>query len=257
MGRVSEPFVKRREPAAPGSIPDVLAMFVNEVRFYREIAPVVDVRVPACLTAQEDNGSTLLELENLSDWVEGANPAQAARLLAGMHTEWAGRAAARWPWLRTSEAASDLVGKLFDATWPDLASRPELSGAARAVGERLVGRVPAVEQIAATAGPETLVHGDVSARNMRTSPTGEIALLDWEDVGRGPGVADLAWLLLSSVHPGEWDTTIEAYGDTTGLRDTLPSATVQAFLSLAHEPHDSEQAMSWVARIETAARRLA
>src|ERR1700749_2421878 len=77
MGQVTGPFVKRREPAPPGSIPDVLAMFVNEVRFYREVVPVVGVRVPACLTAQEDHGSTLLELENLSDWSEGADPAQA------------------------------------------------------------------------------------------------------------------------------------------------------------------------------------
>ena len=112
------------------------------------------------------------------------------------------------------------------------------------------------ERLAAGAGPETLIHRDASARNMRTSPTGEIALLDWEDVGRGPGVVDLAWLLMSSVDPGDWDTTIAAYGNSTGLRDTLPSAAVQAFLSLAHEPQDSEQALSWVARIETAARRL-
>ena len=254
---MSEPFVKRREPAAPGSIPDVLAMFVNEVRFYREVAPVVGVRVPVCLTAQEDNGSTLLELENLSDWTEGADPAQAARLLARMHNRWVGRAAARWPWLRTPEAASDLVGALFDATWPDVASRPECSPAARALGERLVGRVPDVERTAAVAGPETLVHGDASARNMRTSATGEIALLDWEDVGRGPGVADLAWLLVSSVHPGDWNATIDAYGGSAGLRDTLPSATVQAFLSFGGEPRDTEQALSWVARIDAVARRLA
>jgi aminoglycoside/choline kinase family phosphotransferase len=236
MGPVTEPFIKRREPAARGSIPDVLAMFVNEVLFYREVAPVIGVRVPACLTAQEDNGSTLLELENLADWTEGADPVQAARLLAAMHTRWA---------------------ELFDATWPDVTGRPELSPAARAFGERLVGRVPAVERRAARAGPETLVHGDASARNMRTSPTGELALLDWEDVGRGPGMADLAWLLVSSVDPAEWDTTIDAYGGSAGLRDGLPSATVQAFLSFAAEPRGSEQALSWVVRIEAAARRLA
>jgi Ser/Thr protein kinase RdoA (MazF antagonist) len=257
MGPVTEPFIKRRDPAAPGSIPDVLAMFVNEVRFYREVAPVVGVRVPACLTAQEDNGATLLELENLSDWTEGADPAEAAALLAGMHARWAGKVAARWPWLRAPEAASELVGELFDTTWPDVASRPECSHAARTLGERLVGRVPAVERAAGRAGPETLVHGDASARNMRTSATGEIALLDWEDVGRGPGVADLAWLLVSSVDPRNWDATIAAYGDATGLRDTLPSAAVQAFLSFAHEPHGSEQALAWVARVEAAARRLA
>jgi Ser/Thr protein kinase RdoA (MazF antagonist) len=257
MGPVTEPFTKRREPATPGSIHDVLAMFVNEVRFYREVAPVVGVRVPACLTAQEENGATLLELENLSHWTEGADPAHAATLLAGMHARWAGRAGARWPWLRTPEAASNLVGELFDASWPDVASRPECSPAAHTLGERLVGRVRAVERTAARAGPETLVHGDASARNMRTSPAGEIALLDWEDVGRGPGVADLAWLLVSSVDPGDWDATIAAYGDATGLRETLPSAAVQAFLSFADEPRDSEQAVAWVARIEAAVRRLA
>jgi Ser/Thr protein kinase RdoA (MazF antagonist) len=254
---VTEPFTKRRDRAEPGSIPDVLAMFVNEVRFYREVAPVVGVRVPACLTAQEDNGATLLELENLFDWTEGADPEQAATLLAGMHTHWAGRVAGQWPWLRAPEAASDLVGELFDTTWPDVASRPECSPAARALGERLVGRVPAVERVAAKAGPETLVHGDASARNMRTSATGEVALLDWEDVGRGPGVADLAWLLVSSVDPGGWDATIEAYGSSAGLRDTLPSAAVQAFLSFADTPRDSEEALSWVGGVEAAARRLA
>jgi Ser/Thr protein kinase RdoA (MazF antagonist) len=257
MGLVTEPFTKRRDRAAPGSIPDVLGMFVNEVRFYREIAPVVGVRVPACLTAHEDNGATLLQLENLSDWAEGADPALAARLLAGMHSHWAGQAATRWPWLRSPDAASGLVGALFDATWPDVSGRPECSPVARALGERLVGRVPRVVRLAAGAGPETLVHGDASARNMRTSPTGEIALLDWEDVGRGPGAADLAWLLVSSVDPEDWDAAIAAYGGSTGLRDTLPSAAVQAFLSLAGAPRDTEPALSWVARIEAAARRLA
>ncbi len=37
---MTEPaFVKRREVARPGSIPDVLQMFPREVRFYRELTP--------------------------------------------------------------------------------------------------------------------------------------------------------------------------------------------------------------------------
>jgi hypothetical protein len=46
-------FVKRRAPPLPGSIPDVLGMFTAEVRFYREIAPQVGVRVPECYEASE------------------------------------------------------------------------------------------------------------------------------------------------------------------------------------------------------------
>ncbi|GAA2760701.1 hypothetical protein [Actinopolymorpha rutila] len=89
---MTEPFVKRRARATPGSIPDVLRMFTNEVRFYREIAPVVGVRVPVCLEAevQADGGATLLVLENLSGWTPGADPTAAARALAGMHEHWQG-----------------------------------------------------------------------------------------------------------------------------------------------------------------------
>jgi hypothetical protein len=45
--------VKRRARPEPGSIPDVLDIFRAEVRFYREIAPVIGVRVPACYRAEE------------------------------------------------------------------------------------------------------------------------------------------------------------------------------------------------------------
>jgi hypothetical protein len=52
--------VKRRERPVPGSIPDVLAMFQSELRFYREIAPVLGVRVPRCYRAEETADGTLL-----------------------------------------------------------------------------------------------------------------------------------------------------------------------------------------------------
>jgi hypothetical protein len=77
--------VKRRSWPEPGSIPDVLDMFRCEVRFYREIAPVVGVRVPACYQAEETAEGTLLVLEDLSAWQPGADPAVAARVLYGLH----------------------------------------------------------------------------------------------------------------------------------------------------------------------------
>ena len=84
--------MKRRGPATPGSIPDVLQMFVNEVRFYREVAPIIGVRVPACIRAEEEAGATLLLLENLSEWSPGAEPLQAARLLDTLHVATDGQA---------------------------------------------------------------------------------------------------------------------------------------------------------------------
>lgn len=63
--------VKRRPLPEPGSIPAVLGMFESEVRLYREIAPVVGVRVPSCHKADSSATGTVLELEDLSDWEAG------------------------------------------------------------------------------------------------------------------------------------------------------------------------------------------
>lgn len=256
---MTPPFVKRRDPARPGSIPDVLQMWVSEVRFYREIAPVVGVRVPQCYLAEESGGATLLHLEDLSGWRLGADPADAARTLATLHERWQGEAAARWPWLRRPGAAVDLVGALYDETWPALAARADLRLATRSLGERLVGCVAEAEADLATAGAATLVHGDASSQNMRTSASGEVALLDWEDVGAAPGVADLAWLLVSSVEPEQWDAAVDAYGHDRAERvdHALPAAAVQGFLTLDGHDEGSEQAAGWVARLEETARRLA
>ncbi len=231
-------------------------MFVAEVRFYREIAPVIGVRVPECLKAEDDAGATLLWLEDLSDWRPGAKPTEAARVLAGMHDRWQGIACTRWPWLRKPGEAADVVGSYFDGTWPAISIRPECTTPLRDLGERLVGRIPVVERLAATAGPATLVHGDASLLNLRTSASGEVALLDWEDVGVGPGVGDLAWLLVSSVDPALWDETISAFGQAAHLVEALPAASSQAILSLADTSLGSDEARGWVRRIEEAIRRM-
>jgi len=247
-------FVKEREPARPGTIPDVLQMFTREVRFYREVAPYVGVRVPACHLAEEHDGATRLELEDLSAWRRGADPVAAAEVLRDLHARWEGRATERWPWLPRPDV-SDLVGALYDETWRAARSRPELTDVVRDLGDSLVGRVAEVERRADASGPVTFTHGDASGLNLRTSPEGEVALLDWEDYGAGPGIVDLAWHLLSSVAPAEWDRALAAYGDTTGLADALPAVAVQGLLSFAFEEgHDD--AREWVVCLEEAARRL-
>ncbi|TCC43323.1 phosphotransferase family protein [Kribbella sindirgiensis] len=246
--------VKRRAPAAPGSIPAVLKMFESEVRFYREIAPVVGVRVPECYQAESDADGTLLVLEDLSAWTPGAEPAAGARALRVLHDRWRGRADHEWAWLRRVGAGDELVAELYDRTWPALARRSDLSAPVRAYGERLVGSVLQAEADVARAGELTLVHGDASAQNMRTGPDGQVALLDWEDVSAAPGVLDLAWFLVSSVEPSRWPEALTAYGEIDGLDVVLPSVMVQGYLSMSDLP-DGEGA-EWNARLEAAAVRL-
>jgi aminoglycoside phosphotransferase (APT) family kinase protein len=249
-------YVKRRGRAAPGSIPEALDLFRAEIRFYREIAPVAGIRVPACYRAEETGEGTVLVLEDLSAWRPGADPVAAARVLAGLHREWASRAASRWPWLRPAGAAADLVQDLFDRTWPRLAARGDLTPPVAALGARLVGRVVEAESAVGRAGPATLVHGDAATRNMCTGPGGEVALLDWEDVSAAPGVLDLAWLLVSSAAPERWDEVIAAYGPTDGLADVLPAIIVQGLLSLRDIPDGSGEAGAWIRRLEAAGARL-
>lgn len=247
-------FTKRRDAADPGSIPDVLQMFPREVRFYREVAPYVGVRTPGCHLAEVHEGATHLELEDLSSWRPGADPDVAARTLRDLHDRWEGVAVERWPWLPRADV-SDLVGALYDEAWAAARDRPELTEAVRDLGDSLAGHVAEVEERAEASGPVTFTHGDASALNMRTSPVGEVALLDWEDYGAGPGIVDLAWHLVSSVAPADWDVAIAAYGDSSGLADALPSAAVQGLLSFAFETGHEDRGQ-WVHRLEEAARRL-
>jgi hypothetical protein len=249
-------YVKRRDQPAPGSIPEALDSFRKEVRFYQQIAPVVGVRVPVCYRAEVSDRGTVLELEDLSGWQPGADPVAAAELLSAMHKRWAGEAERRWPWLRADGVADHLVAKLYDDTWPLLVARDELTRSARDVGERLVGNVAAAERAVAGTADRTMVHGDASMLNMRTAPDGEIALLDWEDVVCGPGTVDLAWMLVSSVHPDRWDEIIAAYGPGD-LQAVLPSLIVQGLLSMSDTAPGSVQATEWVMRLDTAARRVA
>jgi aminoglycoside phosphotransferase (APT) family kinase protein len=247
-------FTKRRDAAVPGSIPDVLQMFTREVRFYREVAPHLGVRTPVCHLAEEDEGATHLELEDLSAWRPGAEPDAAARILRDLHAGWEGRAVARWPWLPRADV-SDLVRAMYDEAWAAARERPELTGTVRELGDSLVGHAVEAERRAEASGPVTFTHGDASALNMRTSPDGEVALLDWEDYGSGPGIVDLAWHLVSSVEPARWDDALAAYGDTSGLADALPAVAVQALLSFTFE-EDATDALAWVERLAEAACRL-
>jgi Ser/Thr protein kinase RdoA (MazF antagonist) len=231
------PFEKRRDPAPPGSIPDVLDMWVSEVRFYREIARAIDVRVPELLGSTiAADGGTRLVLEDLSAWSPGGDSVSVARVLRSLHAAWMGTAQARWPWLRLAGAAAELIGTAFDRAWPALAARGDLTPAVRAVGEGLVGHVVEAELAEAGAGPLTLCHGDACLGNVFTSPSGEIALVDWEDVRCGPGASDLAWLLVSSVAPHRWDAVIEAYGSSVGLREALPASMAQELHVLRQLP---------------------
>lgn len=247
-------FVKTRARAEPGSIPDVLEIFENEIRFYREIAPVVGVRTPALLAFDSTSDQFTLELEDLSTWREGGEPAAVARELKMLHERWQDEAERQWPWLNRSGRAADLIGDLYDGVWRELRDRSEFSPNLLTLGDSLAGALAGLEREESVLPHRTLIHGDAALGNVRTSPTGEIAFLDWEDVRVTQGEADLAWLLVSSVDGDLWSAVLEAYSpqpDT--FLAALRGAAAQGVLSLSDHPDNSPEALGWVARLEVAA----
>lgn len=248
------PHVKRRPPPTPGSMTAALDSFRAEVRFYREIAPALTVRVPYCYEAADGPDGTRLVLEDLSDWKEGGEPAAIARERRQLHDAGCEQAAVRWPWLRPVGAAAELVERLYEEIWPRLAEECKMPGTVRAFGAALLGQVTVTSDRVAGIPGRTLAHGDASGRNVRTSPDGVVAFLDWEDVSCLPGVSDLAWFLVSTVNPEDWALTREAYGPGPYLEAALPAALVQGYLSLADTVDDEEASEGWVRRLEMGVR---
>ena len=253
-----ERFTKERTRPTPGSIAALLGMFERELRFYRELAPTVGVRVPACFEAHETENGYRLVLEDLSAWREGADPVAVAAVLSRLHRRWEHRARERWPWLdRSSPAAADAIGALYDAVWGTVRERPDITPLLRNVGETYVGRVAQLERDECGSGRPTLIHGDASGQNIRSSAGGEIALVDWEDVRLATGELDLAWFLVSTVAPPLWTDVLDAYAPVEpDFRRALPHALTQGILSLSGCETGSAPASGWIERLEEAAGRL-
>ncbi len=208
------------------------------------------------LKASDGPEGTVLVLEDLSEWSPGADPVEVTAVYADLHARFVGVAEHRWPWLRRGGVGAELVGELYDRTWPAVSGRHDLAPSVRRFGAEMVGHAAGAERMDSGDGRLTLVHGDASGRNQRTSPTGEIVLLDWEDVGLGDGIADIAWLLVSSVGPERWQEVLDAYHDNSGLRAVLPAAMVQGLFSLGGTEEGSKDADGWIKRLEAAASRL-
>jgi aminoglycoside/choline kinase family phosphotransferase len=193
-------------------------IYESEVRFYRQIAPTIGIRVPVLYFAafEAERGRFTLVLEDLGgfatvgDMVAGASPEQAELALA----ELAGLQAPRWndpeltrlPWL----ADTARTRMLFAAVAPAVDTFVER------FGERLNPRhVDLVRQLAPLAAripdllwrpPFVLCHGDYRLDNMMFGSSEDappITVIDWQVVRLGPPLLDAAIFLASCVEP-DW-----------------------------------------------------
>lgn len=204
-------------PSAPSTNLDramAFDLYRREALFYRDVAPLLSLRVPRCFWSSIDTDShraalLLEDLKDLSqgDQLAGISPQQALRVaksIAAMHAQW-------WEAPQLTDLSwlpclggwtkGELV-RAYREQWPVFARMyaRDLGPDELDSGTRLCDELdPLLREIAAS--PRTLVHGDLRADNIffsRRSGEDEVAVIDWQLCCRGCGAFDVAYLLCQS-----------------------------------------------------------
>lgn len=204
--------------ADPGSraLATTFGLYEREVRFYAELAPLVELRTPACYCSAMDGaaGEYLLLLEDLDatgaagDQVRGCTR-EDARLavseLARFHAAW-------WEsprldavgWL---QRGTDVFREPLRLMYPALLPRfMEL------YGERLpapiAAAMPGLDAYALAVmdavdrAPTTLAHGDYRLDNLffgRAGSPYRLAAVDWQSVNRGAAAFEVPYFIVTNL----------------------------------------------------------
>ena len=204
------------------SPPDPNRVFSNhEVRFYSEIAPGHGFAVPKCYYGEVDSrtGASVLLLEDMSrlrtvGFVDGCTveEAEAAVMsLAQVHSTWWEDAR-----LHTKDWMFTIADTEFSDWWrqyPEavrtLLPELEVSSGLMEFGDRFAADVPGVlDRIEGS--PFTAIHRDIHVDNLLFGSEPEdppVVLIDWQTAGRGLGISDIAYLLISSLSPQDRRTS--------------------------------------------------
>jgi hypothetical protein len=200
-----------------------------EVRFYQEVASTVAVRTPRCYFADVDPATAefVLVLEDLApacpgDQVAGCTVDEAAAALvelAALHApRWADRGLERLEWLdRRTDDANDTTAQFLPVLFDGFVDRygGVLDDDAIEVGRRLMARLG--PYLRNQPRPWTVQHADYRLDNLLFVPGGgsraggggraggstpevpaareRVAVVDWQTVVLGPGVADVSYFL--------------------------------------------------------------
>ena len=208
-------------------IADALSFYQRELRFYREIAPIIDIATPKVHAAlmSEDNTDFVLVMQDMSslrsmDQQTGVSASDAHLAVSGLaklHARFWGadlsdlqstflpfdnpiyRAALplvfEGGWERAKAVASDLLSD-------DLIS----------FGDRFGSLVPFF--VDSIDGASTLIHGDWRADNLLVDNDGGLVALDFQIVGTGTATYDLGYFMSQSVEPEVRRESAQAVVDT-------------------------------------------
>lgn len=185
--------------------------YQREVLFYQRLADITDTRTPQCYFGEitDDLGGFVVLLEDMApaevvDQLSGCTVAQADLALgqaAALHApSWQHPALRQESWLPLEDVWQQLAGSIPQVTgpWLDRFGRNLTSEQVSTIA-RLGEAVP--RWLQTVTEHRTLWHGDFRLDNMifdaqagRTA----IAILDWQSLSAGPGIADVSYFLGNS-----------------------------------------------------------
>jgi hypothetical protein len=189
----------------------LMNLYVKEVNWYRELAPHSSVRVPACFhTELNDDGDRFaLLLEDCAPGEQGDQLAgaglddiraaldEAARLHAPFLNQ---PMIETLDWLAVDPEMAAMRKGFVGQFWPDFRERyaQRLSPELFEMGDAFVAKVMAGDD------PEpalvTIAHGDFRIDNMLFGrPDGRVVVLDWQTLYPGHPLADVSYLIGTSV----------------------------------------------------------
>ena len=215
------------------AIANALGIYERELRFYEELAADLPFRIPSSyLAVRGDDGRFVLVIEDLSgefvvgDQVVGATPEQAEAVVDALipfHVGW-------WEhsdldsmdWLPEPDAPAyqAAVPGIYRAGLPVLQAEwaDKISPAAMAAAVALDPKFEELLLRTAT-GPRTVIHTDTRLDNIffAADGSGEVALIDFQLALRGRGVADIAYLVGTSMSIADgaanWERLLRRWHD--------------------------------------------
>ncbi|MEM7409365.1 MAG: aminoglycoside phosphotransferase family protein [Myxococcota bacterium] len=194
-------------PQAPGWREPIAAsgMGPREVRFYRQLAPELGMRVPTMHAAlhREEDGAFLLLLEDIleagctiSPGPPGVAPDAAAGALedlAELHQRFEDRArrAREASWVEPPLYDPSYGGRMLDHALTH--HRERLGAPFAAVAECYLAAAPRMHALWEE-GPTTVIHGDTHIGNL-FDDAGRTGFLDWGILSTGPALRDVSYFL--------------------------------------------------------------
>ena len=179
--------------------------FAREIRFYREMAPGLTLRLPRVVFADARDDGSALVMEDLTgldcaDQLHGLRHEQVVatvRAIARLHAAfWNDDARAALGWMPEHDHFFD---DGFVEHWPHFVETYELriGKAALRLGERVCERKAWLEERIA-ARPASVIHGDLRADNLlftKGAAGEEPVILDWQLANRTLAAIDVARLM--------------------------------------------------------------